>query len=362
MKVTMAWADIDATSQRYVQDVLKSGWLSRRKYIPRFEHEIAKLQGQKVGVMVNSGTDALRIGLLALKEIHRWPDGSEVVIPAVTFIATANAVLQAALKPTFVDVDGRSFNLDAEKLNERITARTCAVLAVHLFGRPADLAEISKITKKRGVVLVEDSCESLGVHEVQGEWAAFSTYMAHMVQTGIGGVLTTNNPQIEEIARSLMNHGRTDNPDKFEFERVGYSSRITELEAALGCAQLKRLPQILEHRKAMAWKLWEDLHDFSQLQMPLLYRDSSWMLFPMILLAGHRDKFMSYMKSKGIETRQMMPLINQKRYRDQVKLGEFPIAEWINERGVCLPCHQKLTNKQVDYMIQCVKGFFKLKR
>ena len=359
MKIKMAWADIDKTAKAYVNDVLDSGWLSRRKYMPRFESEMAKLHGQKYGLMVNSGTDALRIALATLKEVHRWPDRSEVIIPSVTFVATANVVLQNGLLPKFVDVDRFTYNIKPDQIARQITPSTVAVIAVHLFGLPADMPAIMQIAQVNKLKVIEDSCETIGVHKIVGDMAAFSTYMAHMIQTGVGGVLTTSNPIYECVARSYMNHGRTDNPNKFEFERIGYSSRVTEMEAALGCAQLERFEDILTKRNEIAWELWNKLIMEPYIQCPIITKANSWMLFPIVMLKGNRDKMMSYLLERGIESRQMMPLTNQKPYRHLVKKGEFTVAEWINRNGFCLPCHQLITDKEIDYMAETVNSFFK---
>lgn len=353
----MAWADIDETAAHYVNDVLNSGWLSRRRYLPRFEKEMAALHGQKHGLMLNSGTDALRIALATLKELHKWKDGSEVLVPAVTFVATVNVVLQNKLTPVFVDVDRFTYNIDVGLIESKIGPDTKAILPVHLFGLPADMLAVMGLAKRHKLKVIEDSCECLGVHRIRGDIACFSTYMAHMIQTGVGGVLTTNSPTYHALATSYANHGRSANPNKFEFERIGYSSRATELEAALGCAQLLRKSTILERRDAIALRLRSGLCCLP-LQLPVLER-SSWMLFPLVLLDGSRDTFMSYMLRKGIETRQMMPLTDQPCYKGLVKESDFPVAEWINKNGVCLPCHQLITDEQVDYMVECVKGFFK---
>lgn len=357
----MAWADFGPLEKKLVNQVIDSGWISRREFIPRFEQEIARLHGQRYGMMVNSGTDALRIGLSTLKEVHKWPDKSEVMVPAITFVATVNAILQNSLKPVFVDVDRFTYTLDPKLIAAKLNRRTKAIVPVHLFGLPANMSAIMPIARSLKLKVLEDSCETMFVHKVQGDMAAFSTYMAHMIQTGVGGVLTTNSSRYDAVARSYMNHGRSDNPNKFEFERIGYSSRVTEFEGALGCAQLTRWPEILKRRQNIAQRIYRGLIS-SECRVKLpgsLVEQSSWMLFPMVLLKGSRDRFMSYMLKKGIETRQMMPLTNQKPYQKMLKQKDYPVADWINKNGVCLPCHQKLSDGDVDYMVEAVKGFFR---
>jgi perosamine synthetase len=152
----MSWADLSAESKKNVSDVLASGWLSRHKYIPQFEERIAQMHGGKHGVFMNSGTDALRISLLTLKELYKWRNGDEVIIPGLTFVATANAVLQSGLVPVFVDVQRETGNIEPSQIVRRLTPSTRAILAVHLFGLPASMHAVMQIAKKFRLRVIED--------------------------------------------------------------------------------------------------------------------------------------------------------------------------------------------------------------
>lgn len=357
--IRMAWSDLRESDKANVTDVLDSGWLSRRKYIPQFEQAVAHLHGQSYGTLMNSGTDALRIGLLTLKEIHGWRDGDEVLVPAVTFIATANAIRQANLEPVFVDVDSASYTLNPDKIEERLTFKARAILPVHLLGLPADMTRIMDVAHRHDLRVLEDSCECVGVHVIWGVCAAFSFYMAHHLQTGVGGMLTTNDVEIDRLARSYMNHGRTEDTDKFVFERQGYSSRSTELEAALGCAQMGRVNENLIRRQTIARKLVDAFKDrTADVQVSENVAGSSWMFFPLVLKRRNRDALMAHLKVRGIESRQMMPLTNQKPYKHFVHEGQYPVAEWLNANGICLPCHPMLSDEDVDMMGRAVQEFF----
>ncbi len=363
MKVTMADAALSIDSRNFVLDVLESGWLSRHKYLPEFEQAVARIHGQQHGIMMNSGTDALRIGLSTLKEVYEWPDGSEVIIPSVTFVATANAVLQTGLKPVFADVDRNTYNIAPAQIAAQIRTSTVALIAVHLFGLPADMPAVIALARKHNLRVLEDSCECFGVHKIQGDMAAFSFFMSHHITTGVGGVLTTNEPRLDGVARSFQNHGRVDDGTRFEFGRIGYSSRATEMEAALGCGQLKTWPENLRRRQEIASKIQIDLAQppYTPIQIPgpLDPQRSSWMMFPIVLREGSRDALMQHLRDNGIESRQMMPLINQACYKHLVKEDDYPVAQWINQNGLCLPCHPFMTDEQVDYLVECVKVFFK---
>jgi dTDP-4-amino-4,6-dideoxygalactose transaminase len=349
MKVTMAWSNLTPNAKKYVKNVLDRGWLSYSLYMPRFERLVAEMHGAKHGILVNSGTDALRISLATLKELHKWPENAEVIVPAVTFVATANAVLQNGLKPVFSEVDLVTGNLDWAKAS--ISKSTVAVLPVHLFGLPGPIPK----TKLR---VVEDSCETFGTHKLTGEMACFSFYMSHHVSTGVGGMILTNSELYAKIARSFQNHGRIDDGSHFQFGRSGYSSRITEMEAALGIAALEHFRKDLIKRRQLADAYIEQLSGLDQLQMPPVDYTHSWMFFPVRLTAGHRDKLLNTLRINEIESREAMPLINQPVFKDLYKKGSCPNAENWTKNGILLPLHPKMTEKDVEFVCKVVRRFF----
>ncbi len=195
-------------------EVLDSNRIMAGPMMARFEAEIASLHGCAYGLMCNSGTGALQIALAALKEVHGWEDGDEVLVPALTFVATSNVVLYNNLKPVFVDVDSKYYTLDPAKIEEKITPRTRAIMPVHIGGQPCDMEPILDIARKYNLRMVEDSCETMFVRDRNrpvgsfGDIGCFSTYAAHMITTGVGGLCTTNDPELIVVLKSLMNHGR----------------------------------------------------------------------------------------------------------------------------------------------------------
>lgn len=345
----MSWANITPTAKKYVNNVLDRGWLSRSLYIPRFEHSVADLHKAKHGIFVNSGTDALRVSLLTLKELHKWPDGAEVIVPALTFVATVNAVLQAKLSPYFCDVDLSTGNIAPQAFTSPRKSIVAAV-PVHLFGLPSPIP-------KTKLKVVEDSCETFGVHVLTGDMACFSFYMSHHVSAGVGGMIITNSDRYMRVARSYMNHGRIDDGSHFQFGRSGYSSRATEMEAAVGLAALERFPEDLKKRIHLAniyrIKLWNT----DSLQLIVDSRHS-WMFYPVLLKEGNRDKLLLHLRKNGIESREAMPLINQPVFRDMYKKGSCPNAENWTKNGLLLPLHPLMEEKDVDYVCSKVKGFF----
>jgi perosamine synthetase len=354
MRVTMSWANLTPNAKKYVKNVLDRGWLSYSLYMPRFEAEVAALHGAKHGILVNSGTDALRISLATLKEINKWKDGSGVIVPALTFVATVNAILQNNLKPIFADIHLPTANLNAKSI--QCTSSIVAVMPVHLFGLPADIGDIGRVAKGRAVV--EDSCETFGVHRLTGDMACFSFYMSHHVSTGVGGMILTNSDQYARVARSYMNHGRIDDGSHFQFGRSGYSSRITEMEAAVGVAALEHFRKDLIKRQQLADRYMEHFQGLDALQMPPFDYTHSWMFFPVLLKAGDRDKLLNTLRINEIESREAMPLINQPVFKDLYKKGSCPNAENWTKNGILLPLHPKMTEKDVEYVCKTVNGFF----
>lgn len=337
--ISMASTAIGPLEKSYVNDVLNSGWLSRRTYIPRLEEEVAALHGAKYGIAVNSGTDALRISLAVLKETHGWRDGDKVMVPALTFVATVNAILQNNLVPLFSDIELDTANLRwRDDLNGAV-----AVLPVHLFGLPA------VIPKDTILPIVEDSCETFGVHHLQGEMMCFSFYVSHHLSTGVGGMIVTNDKTYEELVRSSMNHGRVDDGTHFEFGRVGYSSRMTEMQAALGCAALERFDEDLAKRRLLARKYLE--------YFPGVWRDDhSWMFFPVLLEPGTRTALMAHLCERGIESREAMPLINQPVFKNYYEPGSCPNAERWTEDGLLLPLHPQMTVDDMAFVAEVFRS------
>ncbi|PIR15079.1 MAG: aminotransferase DegT, partial [Elusimicrobia bacterium CG11_big_fil_rev_8_21_14_0_20_64_6] len=255
---------VSPLARRYVNEALDSNRLSYGPFHRRFEAAFAAEHDSKHAVFCNSGTSALQIALQALKEKHGWADGDEVIVPSVTFIATSNIVLHNRMVPVFADVDPLTYTLDPAKFEAAITPKPRAVIPVHLLGLPADMDPIIAIARKHGLAVIEDSAETMFAcykgRKVGslGDIGCFSTYIAHYIVTGVGGLATTSDPDLCVRLRSLMNHGRDSiylsiDDDKaatgkklheivskrFQFVSVGHSYRATELEAALGLAQLE---------------------------------------------------------------------------------------------------------------------------
>jgi dTDP-4-amino-4,6-dideoxygalactose transaminase len=380
---------VSPRARRYVKQVLDANRLSYGPFHRRFEAKFAAAHDSRHSIFCNSGTSALHIAVQALKEKHGWADGDEVLVPAVTFIATSNVALHNRLTPVFVDVDPLTYNVDPALIEAKITPRTRAILPVHLLGLPADMDPILSIAKKNNLSVIEDSAETMFARYKGrkvgsfGDIGCFSTYVAHYIVTGVGGLATTSDPDLYVRLRSLMNHGRDsiylsiDDDDssrgaklheivakRFQFVSVGHSFRATELEAALGLAQLEEKNGIVKARTAMAKRLSAGLKEFEdRLQLPTCPpdRDHTFMLYGLVLRGEEKTELVNFLEDRGVETRDMMPLLNQPIYK---KLfgdlePQYPVARAINRSGFYIGCHQYLKPADADYVIEQFRAFFR---
>ena len=388
--ISLGYLNISQKGKEYVNDALNSNRLSRGKYTNLFETEFAALHGCKHAIFMNSGTSALQVSLAALKEVYGYQDGDEVIVPAMTFIATSNVVIQNNLKPVFVDVDYETFNISPVHIREAITEKTRAIIPAHLFGLPADMNFISLIAKSYGLQVLEDSCETIlattGSRETGfapvgsfGDLACFSMYVNHLITGGVGGLVTTNDDQLADICRSLMAHGRNpsylsidddDNTNnlqtimerRYQFDRIGYSYRATELEAAIALSELENCQSNIATRQSNASLLTYLLKDVDFLQLPRIPPNTEhvFMMYPMVLEDKlDRDAFLLYLERNGIETRYLLPLLSQPVYRRMFPREEsrHPVARRLSERGFFIGVHQGLTTEDIQYIADAIKAY-----
>ncbi|MDO8756698.1 MAG: DegT/DnrJ/EryC1/StrS family aminotransferase, partial [Elusimicrobiota bacterium] len=287
------------------------------------------------------------------------------------------------------DVDPLTYTLDPAKLSAAIGSKTRAVIPVHLLGLPADMDPILAIAKTRGLSVIEDSAETMFARYKGrkvgslGDIGCFSTYIAHYIVTGVGGLATTSDPDLAIRLRSLMNHGRDsiylsidDDKDatgaqlheivakRFQFITVGHSYRATELEAALGLAQLEEKDGIVAARTGMAKRLSAGLKEFEdRLQLPFCPsdRDHTFMLYGLSLRGEDKAPLVNFLEDRGVETRDLLPLLNQPVYKNL--FGDLesknPVAKHLNRSAFYIGCHQYMTSDDADYVIEQFRAFFK---
>lgn len=372
MGLIVDMADWKATRSqiKLVNKVLKSGRLTYGDVTRELEDKFAKIHGRKHGLFTNSGTSALKISLGALKERHGWEDGDEVIVPSVTFVATINAVVMNNLKPVIVDVLPNTINIDPAEASKAATKRTRAIIPVHLLGQSADMTPILALAAAAGLKIVEDSCETMFVGNAgrYGDTACFSSYIAHLMVTGVGGFILTDDEKLATEMRSMMFHGRDDSylniddnkkkdvyKKRFYFPRFGYSDRATELEAALGLEDLKNWKSMIETRQTNAIYLMEGLKGLP-IEFPVTDpNEHAFMFFP--ILASKRNKLEAYLEKNGIRTRRMMPLINQPVIKPYVT-KKYPVAEMVGRRGLLIGCHQYLKKEQLEHIVKTIRSFY----
>jgi dTDP-4-amino-4,6-dideoxygalactose transaminase len=375
MKVPLAdWVCSDK-ERRYINSVLDSGWVTYGPYCKKLEQVWSEYHSCRHGVVNSSGTAALQLAFRALKEVHNWDSDTEVIVPAITFPATINMIIESGLKPVLCDVLEVDGMVDVVDMEKRITPKTKAVCIVHLWGTPYPRKkELIALCHKKGLKIVEDSCET--IDKSVGNWgevSCFSMYFNHIISAGVGGMCCTNDARLESIMRSLANHGMRDTKvvpkfNRFNFDRVGYSMRITEFEAALGVAQWEDIESTLAHRRKINATLTEELTKVGIQNVARLIGGT--MMYPILfsqVSGASLNDCMNFMDNEGIETRTAMPITNQPVYKGVGKLVEYyenyPIARNFNNRGMFFPINPMMTEKHCQYIATafkkwlCVSGY-----
>lgn len=391
-KIPFGTLSITQKAKNLVNEILDSKRVSSGKYVRQFEERFAELIGTKEAVAVSSGADADALALAVLHDFGAERD-DEIIVPALSFVATGNAVLQAGFKPVFVDIERDTLNIDPSKIEKVITEKIKAVMPVHLMGKPADMDRINQIAKRHNLYVIEDAAEAHGARYkgknigTLGDMAAYSLYLAHMVTTIEGGIVTTNNSDFAEILRSLRSHGRAckckscmlnltsgycekrfkyGTDIRFIFERIGYSCKMNEIEAAVGIGSLDEYDEILKRRRKNLLSMMKKFKKFSEYLVSVEECPDEEIgphAFPIILKEGvrfSRDQFVDFLEKSGVETRSLfssMPTQCPGFEFLGYKLGEFPNAEYVGNNGLHIGVHQDIDEEDIDYFIDVVERF-----
>lgn len=372
-KVPFGTISITDDAHKLIDQAIKSKWVTRGKYVQEFEEGFAKIFGVKEAVAVSSGTDADALACAVLYDFGA-KRGDEIIIPALTFVATGNAVLQAGFHPVFVDVKRETLNIDPQKIEEAITPKTRAIMPVHLMGKPAAMDEIAAIAKKHDLYIIEDAAEAHGAEYKGkkigsiGDMAAFSLYAAHIITTIEGGIVVTDNAQMADALRSLRNHGIV---GKFEFKRIGFSAKMNEIEAAVGVGNIKIFDQILAKRRRNLLTLIEKFKQFEDdfiTTKEEAHEKIGPHAFSIIVRenAGFtKDEFVEFIESHGIDSRNLFYSIPTQCPSYAFlgkKLGDFPEAEYCSDYGTHIGIHQDIGLSDLDYVEKVVSDFLKSKK
>ncbi len=340
-------------------EVLNTPNLSLGPIVPRFEERFAQICRTKYAVSCNSGTSALH---LLVRAMGLGP-GDEVITTPFTFAATANCVLFEGATPVFVDVDPDTWCIDPARVEKAVTERTRAIIPVDVFGVIPDMETINALAKRRGLRVIEDSCEALGATYhgrpagSLGDAGVFGFYPNKQITTGEGGMIVTDDEELARLARSIRNQGRGEGSTWLHHERLGYNFRLSDINCALGCAQLDRLEEILAGRARVAGMYDERFagDDRLRLQATTAGCTKSWFVYVVRLRddysARRRDDILQGLREAGIQcANYFAPLHLQPYYRRDFGHGpgEFPVAEALGERTIALPFHAQLTEADVE--------------
>jgi perosamine synthetase len=362
---------LDGNEAKYLVECIESGWISSDgSFVRKFEDGMAALVGQRYGVAVANGSVALDVAVKAL----RIGPGDEVILPTFTIIACAAAIVRAGATPVVVDSDPVTWNIDPAKIESKITPRTKAIMAVHIYGLPVDMDPVTDIAKRYGLKIIEDSAEQIGQDYRSragtsrqvgsfGDIATFSFYPNKHVTTGEGGMVLTNDAALAERCRGLRNlcFGKA---RRFVHEELGWNFRMSNLQAAVGVAQLERLPQTIEKKRRIgAWYegLLDDVADLERLPARTEYADNIHWVYGVVLRDGvpfDAEEAMRRMAAQGIGTRPFFwPMHEQPVLRE---MGLFngescPVAERIARRGFYVPSGVALTHEQALEVCQALR-------
>ena len=360
--------DIDA-----VVRVLKSDWLTTGPTVDEFEKKICSYTGGKYAVAVNSGTSALDVAVQALQ----IPRGSEVISTPFTFAATNNVILFNGLIPVFADIQKETRNINPDEIRKRITKKTKAIMYVDYAGHPCDIDEIKQIAEEHDLLLIEDAAHALGSSykgKKVGTFADITVFSFHPVKpitTGEGGAALTDDPRIAENMRLLRSHGikkenkSTKNQDiawQYDMTMLGRNYRLTDIQAALGLSQMKKIDRFIEKRNSLATLYQEKLRDISFIELPQTKGDvfHGWHLYTVSMKGVNRNSFFGHMRNNGIGVNvHYIPTYQLSYYKKNVAtdISKYPVTEELFKKIITLPLHPAMKESDIDKVEAAIKKF-----
>jgi dTDP-4-amino-4,6-dideoxygalactose transaminase len=355
---------IDSQETALVGEVLNSGFLVQGEKVEEFENLVATYVGTKYAVAVTSGTSALHLSLLALDV----GAGDEVITTDFTFPATANVIEAVGATPILVDIDPDSYNIDVDRIEEKISPRTKAIIPVHLFGQCAAMEKIVQLAARYELKVIEDAACALGAKYrgraagSLGEVGCFSFHPRKTITTGEGGIITTDHKELADKLRSLRNHGLENNNGKVDFPRFGYNYRMTEFQAALGIVQMGKLEGIINQKRRLARVYNHALSQINGLVFPREHPEieHTYQSYVIVLPEGsNRDKIISNLKQKGIEATIGTYAIHMLAYykdRYHYQDEDFPQARLMFEQSLTLPLHNQMNSADAEFVADTLIG------
>lgn len=357
MKIPLSSPDITESEIEAVTAVLRTSRLSLGPQMEAFECAMADYVGVPHAVAVSSGTAGLHLCIRALG----IGEGDEVIVPSFTFIAAANAIRYEGAQPVFVDIDDESLNMSPASIERAITRKTRAIMVVHTFGRPAEMKDIVEIAQRHQLLVIEDACEAIGAmykgHKAGsfGDVAVFGFYPNKQITTGEGGMVVTPRPELAEHIRALRNQGRYDSADWLQHAELGYNYRLSEINSALGLAQLTRIDAILQQREKVARQYQQLLADVDGLILPAIDVPGtriSWFVYVVRLdtrfTEADRDTIVATLTNAGIGCgRYFAPIHLQPSYTTWRNSAALPVTEAQASRTIALPFFNRITEDEI---------------
>jgi len=370
-RITFGHIEVGERGRRYLQEALDRNWVSEGPNVRRFETDFARKFGYGHAIATSSGTDAGLVAMSALLE-QGATRGDQVITPALAFVSTANCILAAGLTPVFVDVELETLNINPSLIESAISPRTRAIQVVHTMGKPCRMTEILAIAERHHLTVIEDCCEAHGATlngQVVGSFGSaglFSFYAAHIICSGEGGMIVTNEGDLAMACRSIRSHGRRGGELYFHFDRVGFNSKMNDLEAAIGLEGLELFDQTFSVRRRHWLRLWELLGPLED--QLLLFRDGPGQVtcphaLPMVLRDAHQsmEGLYRHLEARGIQCKTLFGSLPTQ-HRVFVHLGhrpgDFPVAERIGRTGLHVGVHQYLTDDDIEYLAEHIASYF----
>jgi dTDP-4-amino-4,6-dideoxygalactose transaminase len=376
MRISFGNLKVSEEAKKHLEEVVQSNFISGGPKVKQLEKTWGDLFGYKYNIAMSSGTSADIAACMTLYDIINKKEkvnvGDEIIVPALAFAATGNSIRAAGFKPVFIDIKKETMNIDPERIEEKITPKTRAIMAVHTMGKPCDMEKIKHISEKYDLKIIEDCCEAHGGKYKDkfvgtfGDLAAFSFYVAHIVSCGDGGMVSTNNKDVLDILDSVKHHGRKPRSLYFDHVRYGLNFRMNDLTASIGIPEIERFWEIFNKRKENLNYLTERTKDLGGLayfveEEP--YEVVSPHAFSLILKDPKLDysRLYSFLEAKGIQCKRnfgSMPTQHKAFEYLNHKKGEFPEAEYVGENGLHFGIHQYLFKESLDYASEVLHEYF----